>query len=389
MSEYRFAEIIKEKSNEELIEILTCSHDYQPEFIELVKNELNGRNLTHENVELVQKIPEKKFSNKEKKIHGWLTLFLVGLGCGCILSLIIGYSDISISNYDTGMGHLWAQFGIVSECFLWLGYAFLVGYTIISFYNYKPNAVRLGKSCLIIIFISNLFSLIGGDYESTGFNSLLQIISRLSWQLIWFFYLSYSEQVKSLFPKNERKLFKRDKILLFTIVSPELIWLFSIFVFAFSEGYQKELYSIEDKALAVNEYTDGLIIFKCPDGLMVEKQEMDDGDIFYTLNDEEISITIYSAYDDTDTQEYFEKIMQDWSDESFNDFEYDVKEDQYEFLNGNSFYLKILQYDTEPVIKWTFSLIFNKETSKCCVISYYSMTDTDHLKELINSIRFK
>ena len=130
MEENRFEEVIKKKSDEELIEILVQSHDYQPDFIELVKRELkevrnidsikdffegksieelieiletrkfnfefiallnqelNERNLTSENIEFIHKIRKKQFINKEEKIHGWLTFFLITIGIGVYYRLL-------------------------------------------------------------------------------------------------------------------------------------------------------------------------------------------------------------------------------------------------------------------------------------------------------------
>ena len=436
MEEFNFEEVIKKKSDEELIIILATSQNYKPQFIELVKselsnerkigstkdffdgksneelidylekwkfkyefislvkNELNERNLTYENKELIEKVRDNHFTNKEEKIHGWLVVFLIAIGIGGLLSPFMGFSRMDIADYDIGLGLFWANIGMVCDGILLLGYTALAVYIIISFLTYKPNAVLLGKAYLIIVFIINVIFLIGGEYESKGVFSLSETIRSLIWGVIWFLYLTHSEQVKRLFPKKQRTIFTRDKLLLTAIVGPVIIWLFFSFVLGIALGFKEGLSQInkekliDERTLSENEYTDGLIIFECPDGLIAEKQEMDDGDTFYTLYNDDVSITIFSAYDENDSPEYFEKIMQDWTNDSFSDFEYDVEKDRHELLNGNSFYLKTLQYETYPVIKWTFSLLFNKETGGCCVISYYSMTDTDYLKELINSIRF-
>ena len=129
---------------------------------------------------------------------------------------------------------------------------------IISFYSYKPNAVALGKSYLIIVFVINLLVVLNGEYESSGFGSLPNLLSGLVWSVIWFWYLCQSEQVKSLFPKNERKMFKRDKVLLFLIVAPVIIWLISIFVFAFTQGFVEQTQInnsvINEKTLSTNDW---------------------------------------------------------------------------------------------------------------------------------------
>ena len=50
-------------------------------------------------------------------------------------------------------------------------------YTILAFLNKRSNAVFLGKSYLIIIFLSNLLLLLGGDYGDYGWGSLPQILN--------------------------------------------------------------------------------------------------------------------------------------------------------------------------------------------------------------------
>ena len=339
---------------------------------------------------------EQELDNPQnRKISGWLTFFLVVIGLGGILTPVIGFLNMSIFNYDIGTGVLWTWIGVVCDSLFLLGIAFLAVYTIISFINYKPNAVGLGKAYLIIVLVSNVFSLILGDYESTGINSMSQISYRIIWQVIWLFYLSHSKQVNALFPKAKRKLSISDITMLSTIVAPVLIWFMSSFLFSFGQSFFDGLLNddhiINEYTLSTNEYTDSRIIFECPDGLTVEKlyDKYDEDDIYYTLYNEDISVTICSAYEDTNTYAYFEECMQDWADESLDEYEHAITEDTQNYSFGNSIFRKTVQYQIDPPIKWTFALIFNDETSKCCLISYYCTEDTHHLNELINSIRFK
>jgi len=429
-----FEELIKSKTNEELIEILICSQNYQSEYIELVKKELKEiRNISSESfkefiqnktddelidyhtqsadyqpvfIEAVKKeltqnrhIDIDSIQHKEKiyapknKRSGWLTFFLFVIGIGGVISPIIGFLTMSLSDYDAGLGHWFSVVGVICDSILLIGLAFLAFYTIKSFNNYKPNAIALGKAYLIIVFATNLLSLIGGDYQPTGFNSLSHTIARLIGQTAWFLYLSYSKELKFLFPKEKRKLFKRDKIILFSIVFPALIWLLVIFASTFSSNYISQSHmdntAINQNSLSGSEYTDGRIIFEQPDGLTLEKQ-IYEGHVYYTLNQEDnISITLYSEYDNNDTEEYFEECMSNWTDETYNEFDYIVKDEQHFVREGSSYRLKTVQYDSEPPIEWTFVLIFNQETKKCCLLSYYSMIDTDYLSDLIHSIRFK
>lgn len=426
-----FEKRIKEKTDKELIVLLCCSQDYQPEFIELVKKELREvRNIQTYNIffktksdeelinycnnsnkyqdkfiELVKtelqernvvvdiKSKEKKNSQQNEKIHGWLTFFLVIIGFGGLLTPIIGFLNMSISDYDLGIGLFWSYFGALCESVLYLGIAGLAFYTILSFTNYSPNAVGLGKTYLIIVFTTNLLAFLIGDFEETGFNSFSKILSRLIWQGIMFSYLLFSEQVNSLFPKQKRKMYKRDKIFISAIVTPIIFWFLFCFVIGiYEEIREKKLYNelfINENALSANEYTDGLIIFELPDGLLLEKHKTEEDAVYYTLHNDDISLTIYSVFDDNDTQEYFDKSTENWSDDYFVDFDYTVIDYWHENVNGSSQYVTTWLYHSEPVIAWSFVMIFNKETGKCCIISYFTSVESEHLMELIHSIRFK
>ena len=216
---------IRNKTDEELTDYYIRSTEYQGDFIELVKKELiENRQISLDSFQTKQKIYD---NNLKKKRDGWLTFFLVVIVIGGVLSPIIGFSTMSLSNYDVGLGHWFSVLGAICDGILLLGIATLAFFTIKSFNNYKPNAVGLGKAYLIIVFITNLLGLIGGDYESSGFNSLSQIIIRLIWQIIWFIYLLQSNLIGTLFPKEERKLFNHDKVLLFSIIAPVIIYIYT------------------------------------------------------------------------------------------------------------------------------------------------------------------
>ena len=179
---------------------------------------------------------------------------------------------------------------------------------------------------------------------------------------------------------------------MFSIITPVIIWTISIFVFSFVQNFTNQSENQENVInqikLSSNEYTDGRIVFEKPTGLVVEKM-VDKNETFYKLTEgENVSMTIYSTFDKTDTKEYFDECMSSWADKAFEDFEFDIKEEQNYFQNKNSIYLKTLQYNSEPIIQWTFVILFNKETSKCCVLSCYSINETEFLSDLINSIRF-
>ena len=333
-------------------------------------------------------------NNPPKKISGWLTFFLVVIGIGGVISPIIGFTSMSLSNYDVGFGYWCLVVGAICDSILLLGYPILAFYIINSFKNYKPNAVGLARAYLVIAIATNLLGLFTGEYDSSVFDSMPQMISRVFWQIIWIIYLSTSKQVKSLFPKEERKLFKRDKILIISIVAPVTIYLLSVFVIAWGQESatqrQMQEYVISEDNLSYGEYTDGRIIFRNPSELTVENKLTENETFFLLTQGDEISITIYSTFDNADTKEYFEEVMSAWSDATLKDFEFDVIDEQHYNRNGNSVYLKTLRYRSEPILEWSCVLIFNDETGKCVVVSAYSNIGTmEFLPDLINSIRFK
>lgn len=385
-----FEDFIRHKTDEELADYYIHSTDYQSDFIELVKKEqTENRHISLDSFQQKQNVYDNEL---KKKRDGWLSLFLLQIGIGGVLSPIIGFSTMSLSNYDIGIGDWHSILGAVSDGVLLIGFAVIAFYTISSFNNYRSNSIGLARAYLIIVIITNLISLIGGNYESSGSNSLSRITISIIWQIIWLIYLSQSKLVEELFPKKERKIFKRDKIILFSIITPVIIWTISIFVFSFVQNFTNQSENQENVInqikLSSNEYTDGRIVFEKPTGLVVEKM-VDKNETFYKLTEgENVSMTIYSTFDKTDTKEYFDECMSSWADKAFEDFEFDIKEEQNYFQNKNSIYLKTLQYNSEPIIQWTFVILFNKETSKCCVLSCYSINETEFLSDLINSIRF-
>jgi hypothetical protein len=325
--------------------------------------------------------------SRKEKIRGWLIFFLICIGIGSAITVISGFMNLSLSDYDTGLGTWVAVTGACCDGILLAGMGFLGFYAIISFITYRPDAVGLAKAYIVLVFATNLISVLSGDFEETGINSLRRTIMHLLGGFIWFLYLCFSKQINTLFPRKERKMYKRDKILLFSVITPVTLWL--IFVFSLS-FYHFDKFKINENILSANEYTDGKIIFKCPCKMTVERKSYDNETYFYLTKDDQIAITLCSVFDTDDTREYFEECMQSWRDESMDGFEYDVIDETHRRVaDGNSLYKKTLQYHFEPVIEWMFVMIFNEETYKCCVVSCYSAAGTDCPSELINSIRFK
>ncbi|MDR0725180.1 MAG: hypothetical protein LBF59_04125 [Prevotellaceae bacterium] len=89
---------------------------------------------------------DAKRDSRNAKIHGWLTFFLISLGLGATLTVILGFVNFSLSNYDLGLGDWLITTGAACDAILLLGIGFLGMYTTIAFIRYKPNAVALAKA---------------------------------------------------------------------------------------------------------------------------------------------------------------------------------------------------------------------------------------------------
>lgn len=422
---------IVEKNNEELFEILICSQDYQSEFVELAKHEFFEKRglsfdhiirnktteeiadyishsvdydeafiqlLEHELREVRQssldiaQSKKKSKDNEKVKRDGWLTFFLIQMGFGAILSPILGFSSMSLSNYDIGIGNWFAIMGAISDSVLLLGYV-VIGYRmIVAFKNYTPNAIALAKVYLIIAFATNLLSLFVSDLPTSGLEGSRQTSMRLLWQVVWFIYLIKSKFLTDLFPKAERKLYKIDKQILFVILVPVIVWTILAFaipqVYVLSHKAKVNKYALQSTSLDSNEYGDSRIAFVPPADMEVE--ELTEGDdVFFRLTQgDETTITVYSTFDTNDTKRYFEECMVLWADVELNEFEVDLIVEKNYTSDGNNIFSKSIKYMSDPAIYRTFVLMFNKITGKCCVLQSYSLDEKDFLTDFVESIRF-
>lgn len=148
-----------------------------------------------------------EFLKENSKIGGWLAFFLFSTCLGGALSAIMAFVGINSPGYpnSTLLALADVSFGVML-CGLAI-------YTSYSFTERKPNSVYLGKLYVTTIFLSNLLSLFGGDYESTGLGSLTQITRGLVWSVIWFVFLCVSYSVKKVIPKEYRKISTSDYII--------------------------------------------------------------------------------------------------------------------------------------------------------------------------------
>jgi len=340
------------------------------------KLEENKTEVVSTNVEL---------PDPNQSIQGWLTFFLFSIGLGGIISAIFPIATYDVTEYDG------SHFLALTDVALGIMLLALACYTIYSFAKRKPNAVFLGKMYVITVFATNVLSLIGGEFEETGLGSMAQVIRGLIWGVIWFLYLTFSNQVQEIIPKSYRKVLNRDYYIIAAFVFIPLLFMGLGVGEIAKNSYKSESEFIASSKLEYNEYTDGRIIFTKPLGYTCEKNEIEDPKItLYNLEfEDQATITICSDYDSDVSTSNFTSYWKNWEDESLEDIRYREIVNEKRSINGNPYFIKTVEYQTEVPIYWDYVLLFNTKTDKVCVISYYRVKQSEScLNELLSSIRF-
>lgn len=370
---------------QENIEFNGLSCEQYAKRINLEKSEKNetpdDSNVIQQNQETSATI---EYPDPNYSIHGWLTLFLFSIGLGGLISALYPIFTYNIAEYDGN------HFLAISDVVLGVMLLILACYTIYSFCKRKPNAVFLAKMYVVVTFITNILALISGEFEETGLGSLPRIVRSLVWGVIWFSYLTYSEQVKDIIPKSYRKVFSRDYYLMTAFIIIPILCLAIGVGNIFSQREEQEQNFISTTDLDYNEYTDGRIIFTKPDGFTCEKQELDDPKItVFDLESEYSYLRIVSDYDSDVSVQNFNTYWNGWKDDDLKDYSYKEITNEKREINGNPYFIKSVKYDTETPIIWHFILLFSPKTGKVCVIHSIQIQDeTLDIIDFIRTIRF-
>jgi len=154
---------------------------------------------------------EKKEKIEIKGIGGWLSFFLFGLFVSIIASIIVGISDISGILETAGLAKAWVYGFTLLDALYFGGLSAFAIYTFKAFLKLKENAVSLGKMYLILIFSTNLVSVIFSAFtgepivaETSYLDSSQMVVRSLVFGVIWFLYLTFSKRVNNTFPKENK-----------------------------------------------------------------------------------------------------------------------------------------------------------------------------------------
>lgn len=323
---------------------------------------------------------------KDRQIHGWLSFFLFVVGLGAAITVVVSIADFSLDAYDTGGGVFLAYFIALVDIAYTLGIGGLAIYTILAFLNKRSNAVFLGKSYLIVIFLSNVLLLLGGDYDDYGLGSFPQIMKALIWGVIWFVYLCLSGQVSDLFPKEERKILSRDKYIVGSLVlTPVILW--GVLLLAYLGNVQTPM----NVSLGHGEYSDGTVVFHAPENALCEKTDTL-GSVYHSFAiGDSIWGTVMGVYDTNTSEEYFKECVDSWRDTELDGYDFSVIDIHKEVINASIMRMQSVKYETRPSLIWQFSILFSPETGKACIVSLYSTTEEieNIMNVLISSVRFK
>lgn len=325
------------------------------------------------------------------EIHGWLSFFFFAIILGGLFSAIYPIATFNASDY-AGNFCLGAV-DIVTGLLLLA----VAGFTVYSFVNRKPNAVFWGKVYVALVFLTNIFVLIGGATEDTGFLSTTHVIRGIIWGVIWFLYLSFSGQVQEVIPQSFRKISSTDwAMLAASVLLP---------VFLFVVGYSQINSLVDSRTtqetelrkteLAYNQRTDGRVIFTIPDGFECESQIVDvegvSATVFSLNNDKIGNCTMCSDYDTDKSIKNFDSYWDGWKDEDVKNYSTDNVDRGTKTINGNDCLYRITKHYVNGVyVYWRFYLLFDDETGKVFVASFYDTNNSIyHVDELLESVKFK
>ena len=328
-------------------------------------------------------------SNTE--IHGWLSFFFFAIIVGGLISAIYPIATFNAADYAGNfcLGAVDIVTGLLILA--------VAGFTVYSFVNRKPNAVFWGKTYVALVFLINLFVLISGSTEENGLQSVTQVVRSVIWGIIWFLYLTFSNQVQDVLPKSFRKVSSTD----WALVAASVLLPVFLFIVGYSQinslvdsrtNQETELRKTE---LSYNQRTDGRVIFTIPDSFECESQVVDiegtSATVFSINNDEIGSCTMCSDYDSDKSIENFDSYWNSWKDEDIRNYSTDNVNRGTINVNGNDCLYRVTKHYVNGVyVYWRYYLLFDDETGKVFVASFYDLNNsTNYVDELLESVIFK
>ena len=245
------------------------------------------------------------------EIHGWLSFFFFAIIVGGLISAIYPIATFNAADY-AGNFCLGAV-DIVTGLLLLA----VAGFTVYSFANRKPNAVFWGKIYVALVFLTNLFVLIGGATEETGLQSASQVVRSVIWGVIWFLYLTFSDQVQEIIPKSFRKISSTDwAMVAASVLLPVFLFVVGLAqINSLVDTRSNQEAELRNVSLSYNQRTDGRVIFTIPDGFECESQDVNSEGVnltLFSLNNDEIGNVIGKYVFPKINISYIKKLLTEW-----------------------------------------------------------------------------
>ena len=359
--------------------------------IEEIPNEANTEEEGElETDEFGEPIYTSEWLKDNTNIHGWLSFFFFAIAVGGLISAVYPIATFNAANYA---GNMWL--GAI-DILLGVGMLAIAIYTIYAFTQRKPNAVFYGRLYVVLVFVTNIISLIGNP--DAGLGGVKQTFRGIIWGIIWFLYLLYSEQVQEVIPKSFRKVSKFDwGVLAAIIVIPFLCFAMGMSNLNSEVENRESLEAeIREVPLADNERTDGKIIFAIPDGFQCESEEIEPMPgsklMLFSLNNESVGNgTICSDYDNDSSIKNFDEYWKGWEGEDDKKYPKTNVDRGSKTINEHNCIYRVIRYNVNGIhVYWRFHILFDDLSGKCCVVSCYDRNEsTSYVDEILESIRFK
>ena len=186
-----------------------------------------------------ERAKRKEEAKKPADIEGFFAFYLFwSIPIGIILTLVFFILNFKAGSYSGSTLLQW--FDISSILF----YTYFGAYTIYAFVKQKSDAVFIGKYQLILLFASNLLVLLLGATDGI-WNSVPRVVASLIWIIIFFLFLSFSEDVNDRIPKETRKLTPLNKVMLvLSIILPLFFFIGGIYQVSAKQNIRATLQQI-------------------------------------------------------------------------------------------------------------------------------------------------
>lgn len=224
------------------------------------------------------------------------------------------------------------------------------------------------------------------------------VVVRLCVWISCLMYLLFSNQVRRIFPIEERHSSPWLRFILFS-----LSILFALFNYrvvnclVYGEPFPEIFYEkvelfIDESTLKENEYSDGLIRLAKPAGLECGTHYVD-GEEIITLFDDDCSYLIHTDIYVEDNRLNTDSLLEALTDEEFKKYPGEVMSDNSWYLpEGNiNAHRKCMVYSTEPYPTMVDAVLLeDSRTPKYCVVyGVYEQGTGSHTMDIVEAIRFR